>query len=502
MTNYRFILITVLFLPFGVFAQNEGDILRYSEFGHGGSAKFLAMSGAVGALGAEFSGLNYNPAGLGLFRKHQMSLTPTFTSTSANTDFLNNTNEELKLGFKFNNLGIALANKPESSTDWKFINVAVNYSVLNDFNSEAILQSGGNTTGQTLNGNQSLAETFVEEANGFNTIELEETRPFSADLAFLTYLIDPQENDSLSYVSRVQNEQIRLNRTINEKGRYGETAISVGANYLQKLFLGASIGIPSVKYKRKVNHEEKTLDENAELDEFTFQENVDVSGSGINLKLGAIFQATKFMRIGVAWQSGSSISLREEFDTEIRTRFNQSPDGNSLSFNAESPLGVFDYRVVTPGRIMLSSAFIIGNRASISIDYERINYQSGRIKPAWDAPESGGNFNEVNNIISEVLTSGDRLKLGGEYRFGPWAIRGGYQLISNPFNRIAVDHQEDSWGFSYGAGYKTDYWFVDIGISNLRTTRDYYPYSNSNFSEGALIKRKYSMLGITIGTSF
>ena len=47
-------------------AQNEIDALRYSQDAPLGSARFTAMSGAFGALGAEFSALSLNPGGIGM----------------------------------------------------------------------------------------------------------------------------------------------------------------------------------------------------------------------------------------------------------------------------------------------------------------------------------------------------------------------------------------------------------------------------------------------------
>ena len=55
-------------------AQNELDALRYSNTGTGGTARSYAMANAFGALGADLSAFHINPAGLGLYRKSEVSI--------------------------------------------------------------------------------------------------------------------------------------------------------------------------------------------------------------------------------------------------------------------------------------------------------------------------------------------------------------------------------------------------------------------------------------------
>ncbi|MDE5609571.1 MAG: transporter, partial [Bacteroidales bacterium] len=56
-------------------AQNDADLLRFSMTNPIGTSRFNAMGGAFGALGANFSSLSTNPAGIGLYTRHEISLT-------------------------------------------------------------------------------------------------------------------------------------------------------------------------------------------------------------------------------------------------------------------------------------------------------------------------------------------------------------------------------------------------------------------------------------------
>lgn len=57
------------------YSQNEADIFRYSKTGIGGTARYMAMGGSFGALGAEISGAQSNPGGLGKFSNSVATIT-------------------------------------------------------------------------------------------------------------------------------------------------------------------------------------------------------------------------------------------------------------------------------------------------------------------------------------------------------------------------------------------------------------------------------------------
>lgn len=48
--------------------QNAYDAARYAGDELNGTARFVGMGGAMGALGADISTIGTNPAGIGLFR--------------------------------------------------------------------------------------------------------------------------------------------------------------------------------------------------------------------------------------------------------------------------------------------------------------------------------------------------------------------------------------------------------------------------------------------------
>lgn len=55
-------------------AQTQYDAARFSGSELNGTARFVGMGGAMSALGADISVIGTNPAGIGLFRSHDLSL--------------------------------------------------------------------------------------------------------------------------------------------------------------------------------------------------------------------------------------------------------------------------------------------------------------------------------------------------------------------------------------------------------------------------------------------
>src|SRR3972149_5062942 len=86
-------------------SQNDIDALRYSQISFGGTARFSSMAGSMSALGGDISALNFNPAGIGIFRKSEFSITPAiFTQRTSSTYYSSNSTDR-KLNFNLGNIG-------------------------------------------------------------------------------------------------------------------------------------------------------------------------------------------------------------------------------------------------------------------------------------------------------------------------------------------------------------------------------------------------------------
>jgi hypothetical protein len=75
---YKHLLIISLFTSNLIYAQTPEDAKRYSFYPQSGTARNIAIGGAMGSLGGDINATFVNPAGLGLFKTNEVVLTPAF----------------------------------------------------------------------------------------------------------------------------------------------------------------------------------------------------------------------------------------------------------------------------------------------------------------------------------------------------------------------------------------------------------------------------------------
>jgi hypothetical protein len=116
-------IITALFLGItSLLAQNEIDALRYSRLMPSGTARYMATGGAFGALGADFTTLSHNPAGIGVFKSSEISVTPSLFEGRSQSTYFNEGGEDNRFNFNLGNAGIVMVSTPgpkSGDAGWK-----------------------------------------------------------------------------------------------------------------------------------------------------------------------------------------------------------------------------------------------------------------------------------------------------------------------------------------------------------------------------------------------
>ena len=82
-------------------AQNQYDVARFIDDDLNGTARFVGMGGAMSALGADISTIRTNPAGIGLFRGNDVSVSFGFNNNQAKSDWegVSSTEKRTKMSF-------------------------------------------------------------------------------------------------------------------------------------------------------------------------------------------------------------------------------------------------------------------------------------------------------------------------------------------------------------------------------------------------------------------
>ena len=125
------------------------------------------------------------------------------------------------------------------------------------------------------------------------------------------------------------------------------------------LYLGASIGIPFINYYEYSTFTESDIDNtNPYFNTYTLSNELKTTGTGINLKLGAILRPADFVRIGLAYHTPTWYgNMEDNYQSHITSSF----DSSFLNKSVDSKYGIYQYELQTPSRLIGSLAFIIGN---------------------------------------------------------------------------------------------------------------------------------------------
>lgn len=216
--------------------QNEEDALRYSNLLPGGTARSWALGGAMGAVGADPGSATTNPAGFGLYNTSEFSLTPQFEVNKAKADHYGTSTTADDNRFSFNNISLVLSYPNNEGGDWRGNVFGISFDRQASYHWEE--RAVGNNVPSTI------LQKFVNEANGTAPGNLADAFAFSSNLAYETYGINPLDSTSSSYLSAIPfGTGVDQDHRISSAGRLNTTSFFYAANYLDKLYIGASLGL-------------------------------------------------------------------------------------------------------------------------------------------------------------------------------------------------------------------------------------------------------------------
>jgi len=450
-------------------AQNEVDALRFSQSFYQGTARSMAMGGAFGALGADFSALSTNPAGLGLYRSSEFTFTPEISTAKTASTYNGMFGEDSRTNFGISNLGFVFTNPiPEGATaaPWKYYQFAFGMNKTNSFNNRSFVRGD--------NADHSLVDVYLDEVWNYYPDEIEANFPFDIYPAWYVYVIDTirDNNGDLVYTSPVPPGGIRQQELTKTWGSSSEWLFAASANLDDKLFLGGTLGLPYVRYFRETVYSEiDVADTIAFFDEWNYRETLETRGWGINLKLGAILWPVDWLRIGAAFHTPTYYyGLNDVWYTSTDARL--GPDYN----RKDSPTGEYEYELSTPLKAIGSVAFIIGKYGSLSADYEFIDYSNMKLR-AIDY-----NFTGENDAIKNLYGSASNLRFGTEWRYSSFSFRAGYAIYGSPYSQ--GDDMEFT-NLSFGLGYSERDFSLDLAYVKGEYANNYYLYSSPNFTTNA-----------------
>ncbi len=435
-------------------AQNEMDALRYSQIFPGGTARFNAMGGSFGALGGDFSTLSINPAGIGIYRSSEFTISPVLNYSAVESQYFNNWEEDMKYNFNLNNVGVVFAfpmGGAQNEDGWQFVNVGFGINRHNNFNNRWIAEG--------FNPYSSKMASLLQQAQSEGSVD--NLDPFSTELAWETWLLGEDDDGFFADMLHGVDQRQETNTT----GSVRELVLSMGANYNDRVYLGATVGFPSVSYEEESVFMEKDSEGTSEVfNSMTYSNRLKTTGSGYNFKFGAIVRLTDMIRIGGAFHTPTFYELTDRYSASMESDLNLDYD----SQRATSPEGRFDYDLETPLKAIGSIGLVFGGSGAINVDYEYIDYTSARLR------SSDYMFSDENSQIRNAFTEQHNVRVGGELNLNPLILRAGYGYYSNPYRSEINDAQRSV--ISAGLGIRDNDYFIDFSYAYSFYSEDYHLY--------------------------
>jgi hypothetical protein len=493
MKRISMIIIAVLSMFTGIFAQNVDDALRYSQIFYGGTARFMSMGGAFTALGGDLSSLSQNPAGLGVFRSSELTISPQLFHINSSAGFNGITSDYL-YNFNLNQAGIVsniISNNNE--TGLITLNFGYSFNKTNNLNQSIRIQ-GTNT-------NSSMADYWALKSEGIlkdNLVDAEGmaydawiTNPIvgSGGLSYGTVYSNYGNNPSSTYGQNMR-------RLITNEGYIAEHALSVGGNYSNKIFFGATLGINKINYTSHFEHLESTdVPMASEFKNFTYTDHFENKGTGYVLKMGAIIKPAETVRLGLAFHSPTFYRINETWFENLTSNFT---NGGQHDWSIETTR--FNYALTTPFRVLAGAAVQIKKIALLSADYEFVDYSIAKFKGTGD----GFDYSEKNMNIKNSLKSASNIRLGGEVRLNKLYLRTGYGYYGKAFKPGEDNQNLDYTTLSFGAGFREQNLSIDFAFTNYKYSQVYvlYPLDSSFDPAIADLSTIKNMFTVTLGYKF
>lgn len=488
-------------------AQNITDGLRYSTDQNIGSARFTALSGAMGALGGDFSALSINPAGGAVFLDSSLMFSTSLLDVQNYASYFGNREKSIANEVAFNQLGaVFVINSANEETAFKKFTIGLNYGLNKSFNNELYLAGTGNN---------SIGNFFLEQAQGIplNLLELRqgesisdlyrflgETEGVAAQNAFLGYqaflfdAVDPSNPLNGAYTSNITDGSFNQQYSFLSQGFNSKFSVNLATQVTDHLFFGVNINTHTINFDQSSFLLETNGNSGSTVNRIGFENNLSTNGAGISAQFGAIAKFANNLRFGLSFDTPIWYQISEETTQYLESRRNF--EGQSINQIVDPRIiNVYeDYSLRTPAKVTASAAYIFNQKGLISFDYSYKDFSSiefNTINNYYDPY-----FSELNSALKNTLNGVSIFKAGAEYRINQISLRGGFHFEESPYeNNPTVG---DVTGFSLGAGYNFGRFTADLAYSRSEQERNQQLYS-IGLTDVANINSVYSNFVMSLG---
>ena len=285
------------------FAQTEYDALKLTQTELSGSARYMAMGGAFGALGGDATALKDNPAGLGVYRSSEIAVTlnSMIQNTTSTWNSTQSTEDLYKTKLNSFSYVMTMPRWEEKNSGLLSSNFSFTFNRLQNFNRKV----SANITGSSF----SFTDFLAAFSEGYSAADLSESTAYPdpyensnnawlSVLGYQNYLINTLADNKWSSILS-EGEKVNPSTYLFETGSVSEYGIGWGGNINNNLFLGANLNMQDLSYSVNSSISESFTQGGG----FDLTTALTQSGVGFNLKLGAIYLPSNNLRLGVSFLS-------------------------------------------------------------------------------------------------------------------------------------------------------------------------------------------------------
>ncbi len=528
-------------------AQSAIDAFRFSAPDMKGTARFMSMGGAFGAVGGDLSTLSQNPAGIGIYRSHELGFTLNLDCQSATSDAEGFKSSVNQTKFLLNNIG-GVATLRLNSATIPNLNFGFTYNKAASFNRRyrGSFQSLSNSMSNYMAGianSEGVTVGDVVTTSSFNPYNPNDggyQAPWLTILGFDSYLITPTGNvDAPDWKGLWGSGTTgRAAFDVEEKGHVDEYNISIGGNISNLVYWGMDFGIIDLDYSLNSIWGESL--NNAFVDDnnqgfarssanWNLRNLYHASGNGFNYKLGVIVKPIQELRFGFAFHTPTWYSIDETYYASTNYAYDPSLThirGTGAQTNRGVP-GSYSYNFRTPWKLIASVAGVIGSKFIISADYEWAAYNKMKFSEQsnndyfydgpYYAPASMATralpyydpYELTNKDINSYYQTTHTIRIGAEYRITPqFSVRAGYSHVMSPVRLNAKENKMEiytsgtnpSYTFNNstdyitaGLGYKIKKFYIDLAYVYKHLSSDFHAYSPDPLSDISSPEAKLSL---------
>ncbi|MCT4665435.1 MAG: outer membrane protein transport protein [Flavobacteriales bacterium] len=456
MRKILFVTISVICGGFTLQAQNSYEALNYGLKESQGSARMISMGGAFTALGGDLASVMQNPAGLGIKRLDEFSVSLGFEARNRNTLFTR-TNESVNQ--LTGNLNIP----------------SLNYVITSDYGKRKTLRRFN--VGLGYNRTQNLNHSFKASGKGIFPSFISSLARAATDNKFAPNFLQNYSTDKIAYESYMINydtansqytpsSQVFGQRTEFEEsvsGSMSEFYLNMSISLKDKLFLGANLSFPTITSVRKkyIYEGEYTQADSIDVKGTTvlyrnlvMENHLDIQGSAVKGSFGLLYRPSKYIRFGLAYHTPTSYTMRE---SEIRSgkSFFSNNDNAEYGFTANWE----PYALTLPQEFNAGFAIVFGRKGLWSVDAHYIDLS----KIQYSLPQNPNAFANLNKEIKEEFKEVFTIRTGFEYNVKRHTrLRAGFEFKTSG---LRYDKLPASIMPSIGYGYAKEGFYVDLAYS-------------------------------------